>query len=79
MQDTRTIDAFLNAGMPQYAEKIRQGETLTKNDIKNIIENIKGFDSYYLKGWKESTTREIIKNIVNEYITIFKWFSINQL
>ena len=72
----KIMDALNNAGLPHLADQYRNNNDLTKEQIKEIIKQINNFDNYYLKGWKESTTRETLKQLVNSYINICRWYSI---
>lgn len=76
MKDPKLTTALLNSGLPQLAEKLQKGEELTKGDYKTIYNQIKDFDNYYLKGWKESTTRQILVEELNNISIIYRWQSL---
>lgn len=69
-------DALLNSGLPHLADKYEmlRGNIydFSNSDIQEISNQIKAFDKYYISGWKDSTTRAIVKTIVNEYCDIFR-------
>ena len=68
--------AFLNSGLPQLSDKLVKDEPLTKEDFKVVKKQIEDFDNYYLGGWKESKTRQVLKDTLNEVSSIFRWYSL---
>lgn len=66
-------DAFLNCGLPQMTNK----SDFSKNEIREIIAQVKDFDNYYISGWKESKTRQTLKEFVNDYCSLFRWYSLS--
>lgn len=60
-------DALNNAGMPDIAIKVftqEDIENLSKHDIQRIKEQIKEFDNYYKKGWKDCETRKHLVSLI---------------
>ena len=72
----KVSDALLNAGLPHLADQYRNNNELTKEQTKEIINQIEKFDNYYKKGWKGCETRETLKQLVNNYIIVCRWYSI---
>lgn len=64
-------DTFLNSGLPQFTEKTDFTD-FSKDDIKVIVNQVKKFDNYYRKGWKESETRKNLVNFVNEWCNVYR-------
>lgn len=69
-------DAFLNGGVPQMTLKTDKGEELSKQDVREIYNQIKDFDNYYKSGWKESKTRKILVEFVNQWCDDYRCFSL---
>lgn len=66
-------DALNNIGLPQLAEK----NELTKDDIKLIVNSVKEFDKRYLdNSFKNSETRQTLKNIVNNFCDVYRSYSL---
>ena len=72
--------AFANGGLPQFAEKVAYGESevfnFSKNEMKEIKKQIIDFDNYFISGWKESETRQTLVNFIEEYVDIFRSYSL---
>lgn len=68
MTKIELIDAFLNSGLPQYANKVRStNDTLAQfneDDLKTIKNQIKDFDQYFKSGWLESKSRQTLINFL---------------
>lgn len=73
--NTKQRDALNNAGLPQFVNYSTIYE-LSKKDIESIKRTIQEFDSYYLLGWKESTTRNELINIINTYCETFRCYNL---
>lgn len=70
---TNERDALNNIGLPQLADK----NELEKKDIKLIKEQIKTFDNYYLdNSFKESNTRKILRELVNNFCVNYRCYSL---
>jgi uncharacterized protein YpuA (DUF1002 family) len=67
MYNIKILTALLNGGLPDIHDKILSREELTKEDYKKVKNQIKDFDDYFVEGWKDSETREILKNFVNDF------------
>lgn len=72
----KLLDAFNNSGLPQLAERVRNDETPTKQEIKEAKQQINNNDNYYLKGWKNSKDRDIIKNYINNFVVAYRCYSL---
>ena len=67
-------DALNNVGLPQLVEMDFQNPT--KKELKTIKEKVSEFDAYYESGWKESTTRQTLKEYVNNWVDDFRCHSL---
>ena len=70
---TQERDALNNVGLPQLTNK----NELTKGDIKTIKSKIEELDKYYIdNSFKESNTRKVLINIVNNYCVVYRSYSL---
>lgn len=72
-------NAFANGGLPQFAEKVALGgevEDFSKSEMREIRDQIIDFDDYFLSGWKESKTRQTLINFIEEYVDLFRSYSL---
>ena len=70
-------DALNNIGMPHLAEKVKSSfYDLSKQDVKELVEQIKSFDDYYKQGWKESETKQTLVSLIDNYINTFRCYSL---
>ena len=72
-------NAFLNGGLPQFAEKVYEGNRVydfSKNEVREVRELVVKFDDYYMSGWKESATRKTLVNFINDWCETFRTYSL---
>lgn len=73
-KNTQMREALNNVGLPQLVGMDFQNPT--KEELKSIKEKVVEFDDYYKCGWKESTTRQTLKDYVNNWVDVFRCYSL---
>lgn len=80
-QNNKVTSALNNAGLPDiadlcYNKTITNTLQLSKKEMQRIKTLIIDWDSYYKSGWQGSNTRQLLVDIVNEYATIYRSYSL---
>ena len=77
MKTNEVKDALNNTGLPHLADKIQNSFLdLSKDDVKEVINQIKSFDNYYKQGWDKSETRQSLVSLIDNYVDTFRCYSL---
>ena len=77
MKTIEIKDALNNAGLPHLADKVKSSfYDLSKDDVKEVINQVKVFDNFYVKGWTDSDTRKTLNYLIDNYVMAFRCYSL---